>query len=103
MRKLLPAAIAGLVCLLCAGAAFAVTLNGTDRGENLFGTTRADTINGKGGLDTIFGLSGNDTPARWRRRRHHPRRLDLPRRLEEPRPLQPDARNRDRQGLRRGR
>ena len=60
MRARMLAVTAGLVCLMCASVAYAVTLNGTNGPEALFGTTGDDTIDAKGGVDIVFGLSGDD-------------------------------------------
>ncbi len=60
MRARILAVTAGLVCLMCASVAYAVTVNGTNGPEALFGTTGDDTIDAKGGADIVFGLSGDD-------------------------------------------
>jgi Ca2+-binding RTX toxin-like protein len=60
---------AGLLVLLVAGVAFAMTITGTNRPNYITATNRADNIaasanrdvvNGSGGPDRIFGDGGND-------------------------------------------
>lgn len=41
-------------------AAFAATINGTNRNDTLEGTDNADRIDGNGGNDKIYGYKGND-------------------------------------------
>lgn len=62
MRKLSLLVGAMLVAALTAfgGLALAVTLDGTDRDDDLRGTNGEDNIDGKGGNDTIRGLGAKD-------------------------------------------
>ncbi len=49
-----------LAAAVVATAAYAGTINGTSRADNLVGSDSADVINGRGGNDTIEGRAGPD-------------------------------------------
>jgi Ca2+-binding RTX toxin-like protein len=59
-RTTILAFVAVLLLALCAGAALAKVMTGTNGSDDLEGTTRADKMHGGGGRDVVAGWKGDD-------------------------------------------